>query len=237
MTSSAVPSMFPIFAQEIFDEIMDHTTDCSQTLKICSLVCRSWLPRARTHLFHDFTFPPKNPEEGVDYMDEIQKALQLLVDDMNNSTLVPPLSRIVRRLRISRTEWWDCDNTYLQVLPHAFLAQLPFKNLTHIRVHGAKIDRDGSEAFCNLLEKQHLLESLVFDDIFSASNYFEIYRTVARDGSRLHTFSFPMAKSGGKEVIPPEKLPRLLAFKLSRATVFNKLLLSGPFLIYRHLIH
>ncbi|KZT07005.1 uncharacterized protein LAESUDRAFT_652307, partial [Laetiporus sulphureus 93-53] len=38
--------------QEIHDAILDHLHADFLTLKVCSLVCRAWLPTTRLHLFH-----------------------------------------------------------------------------------------------------------------------------------------------------------------------------------------
>jgi hypothetical protein len=45
------PMIFP--AIEI-EEIIDHLHDDNDALKICSLVCRAWLPPSRYHLFGEF---------------------------------------------------------------------------------------------------------------------------------------------------------------------------------------
>ncbi|KAJ7582263.1 hypothetical protein C8J56DRAFT_245777 [Mycena floridula] len=45
----------PEFPQELVDYIIDHVHDSTETLLACALVCRSWLPSARFHLFSDIT--------------------------------------------------------------------------------------------------------------------------------------------------------------------------------------
>src|SRR5262245_31431042 len=40
-----------LLAQELSDNIIDHLHDDKPTLRRCGLVCRSWLPSSRFHLF------------------------------------------------------------------------------------------------------------------------------------------------------------------------------------------
>ncbi|KAJ6551406.1 hypothetical protein B0H19DRAFT_1378147 [Mycena capillaripes] len=46
--------------QELFEEILDHLAGDPVSLKACSLVCRSWVPRSRSHLFETCTLAPDN---------------------------------------------------------------------------------------------------------------------------------------------------------------------------------
>ncbi|GJE90791.1 F-box protein [Phanerochaete sordida] len=41
----------PVLPPELFDETLDHLWDDAKTLRVCSLVCRSWVPSTRLHLF------------------------------------------------------------------------------------------------------------------------------------------------------------------------------------------
>lgn len=47
MVQSSGPSLPP----ELFDETLDHLWDDIKTLRTCSLVCRSWVPTTRLHIF------------------------------------------------------------------------------------------------------------------------------------------------------------------------------------------
>ena len=44
--------------QELADDIIDHLHDDKQSLRSCSLVCRSWLPSSSVHLFRRMRWPP-----------------------------------------------------------------------------------------------------------------------------------------------------------------------------------
>ncbi|KAK7442711.1 hypothetical protein VKT23_015957 [Stygiomarasmius scandens] len=185
--------------QEIYDEILDRAKGCLQTMKSCTLVCRDWLPRARTYLFYDFTFPPRSyldlaQLEGCP--EEAMEELQVLIDDMNASTLAPSLSAIVRRLCIY-TEWLISISRY----PTLF-SQLPFKCLTHFRVrafnqrpydrggywfHGYTVD---AKPLSQFLAQQPLLEHLFFEHLiyFTARiGFFELLHNTASSAAKLHT--------------------------------------------------
>ncbi|KAF8877363.1 hypothetical protein BD779DRAFT_113803 [Infundibulicybe gibba] len=45
----------PPLPSEIFDLVIDQLKEDRTTLMVCSLVCRSWLPRTRHHLFSTFS--------------------------------------------------------------------------------------------------------------------------------------------------------------------------------------
>ena len=48
--------MSPRLPPEIFDYIVDLLHDKSETLRNCCLASKSWVPRARTHLFAEVAF-------------------------------------------------------------------------------------------------------------------------------------------------------------------------------------
>ena len=45
-------------AQELVDKIIDNLKDCHWTLRICSLVCWSWVPTCQRHLFRRIRLLP-----------------------------------------------------------------------------------------------------------------------------------------------------------------------------------
>jgi hypothetical protein len=47
----------PHLPAEILDHIIDHLHDTEDTLRNCSLVSKSWIPRTRKHLFANIVFP------------------------------------------------------------------------------------------------------------------------------------------------------------------------------------
>ncbi|KAF8877360.1 hypothetical protein BD779DRAFT_1677352 [Infundibulicybe gibba] len=56
---SKIPAI-PPFPSEIVDLVIDQLEQDKTTLEVCSLVCRSWLPRARHHLFSTFDIHTKS---------------------------------------------------------------------------------------------------------------------------------------------------------------------------------
>lgn len=52
----AKTTVLPSLAPEILDLVVDHLRDEPTTLKACCLISRSWVPRARQHLFAEIRF-------------------------------------------------------------------------------------------------------------------------------------------------------------------------------------
>jgi hypothetical protein len=46
----------PHLPAEMLDHIVDHLQDTEYALRSCCLVSKSWIPRARKHLFFDIVF-------------------------------------------------------------------------------------------------------------------------------------------------------------------------------------
>ncbi|KAJ7846912.1 hypothetical protein B0H13DRAFT_2406718 [Mycena leptocephala] len=46
------------FPQELIDEILDYFAEDFRSLKFCSLVCREWVFRSRSHVFKKCSLPP-----------------------------------------------------------------------------------------------------------------------------------------------------------------------------------
>jgi hypothetical protein len=46
------------FPQELIDKILDYFAEDFRSLKFCSLVCREWVFRSRSHVFKKCSFPP-----------------------------------------------------------------------------------------------------------------------------------------------------------------------------------
>lgn len=62
----SVQSSETIFPQEIFEVIIDCLQNSCSTLKMCSLVCRAFVPRTRLYLFAILEIPASNRlEQGV----------------------------------------------------------------------------------------------------------------------------------------------------------------------------
>jgi len=220
------------FPQELCDEIMGHCN--SESLKCCTLVCRDWFPHVRPHLFHDFSFPPESQLKQFknDGDDTIRERLELLIDDMNASTLLPSLSTVVRRLRIN-TEYFISPRK----VP-AFYSKLPFRELTHIRIQAITFEDAAQESFHELLERQPSVESLIFDSggyfDHSDSDFLSFYHTLSRSAKCLHTLGIPPNEQfiGDLGTLPePENPPRLqvLRFSLNQAQWIGKLISSHLF--------
>ena len=54
----------PHFPAELLDHVVDHLHDTKYTLRSCCLVSKSWIPRARKHLFANIRFDDKEDLES-----------------------------------------------------------------------------------------------------------------------------------------------------------------------------
>ncbi|KAF5367419.1 hypothetical protein D9758_003617 [Tetrapyrgos nigripes] len=136
------PSMsakpFAVFPPEIRDEIIDRVLD-TVTIKSCTLVCHDWLPRARTNLFRNFTFPPNARSEPQQKdLSEYKEKLELLAEDMASSSISPPYSRIVRILTVRLPLLISRENLAFNTL----ISQLPFYQSAEPRLFFAKFGFD-----------------------------------------------------------------------------------------------
>ena len=50
--------ILPKLPPELCDSVVDHLHDDKPTLKVCTLVCKAWLPSSTIHLFSSFSWPP-----------------------------------------------------------------------------------------------------------------------------------------------------------------------------------
>ncbi|KAK7442699.1 hypothetical protein VKT23_015945 [Stygiomarasmius scandens] len=210
--------------QEIWDQVVDFANeDGSNSLKSCTLVCRAWLPHARTLLFHDFTFPPLlHSRSNSGKLDKVPLTLHRI----NTSPITPSLSTVVRRLRVGWPEWWKHADVHSRpLLPEILFSQFSFNNLTHIRVHAWRFFASDIESMCDLLARQPRLEYLAFDDDcdLSPEIFLELYLAAVRHGKNLHTLSIPRLErsmKGSNTIGVPRThldLPRLHALRFSLA--------------------
>ncbi|KAF5362591.1 hypothetical protein D9758_009599 [Tetrapyrgos nigripes] len=124
---------------ELTDAVIDCLQDYPSDLKTCSLVCHDWLPRARTNLFHDFTFPPHNSTLSSDPDSKKTKmAVKAVVDVMTNMIdlatkfdLGSPIPALVKNLTVDGRG----SRVLLDIYNTGFLSQLPFTGLLHISIY------------------------------------------------------------------------------------------------------
>jgi len=91
--STRAATNFPL-PQELVDHVLDHLHDDPLTLSSCSLVCHSWLPTTRYHLFSTVAFRPRLSDSPIGQPVELCPRLHeiLLVN--------PNLARYIRHLEI-----------------------------------------------------------------------------------------------------------------------------------------
>ncbi|TFK70845.1 hypothetical protein BDN72DRAFT_958471 [Pluteus cervinus] len=130
-TSSATPLFFPT---EIDDQILDLCEGDEDTLRSCSLVCKMWNPRARSHLFKTIRLNQRN----------YKAFLELLRRPTST-----PVSRYVKHLYLSEGEppqtlsWGDKTLSMLSTYLAGHLASL---KLSHITFSDSSVHFEGSDA-------------------------------------------------------------------------------------------
>ena len=92
---------------EVEENIIDHLHDHTSTLLDCSMVCKSWIPRARFHLFRSIS---------IRYKDELDEICNFL--DAN-----PSLRSLVRTVTLSGIDF--CQPELFEVAPIVLLPKLP----------------------------------------------------------------------------------------------------------------
>jgi hypothetical protein len=199
----ALPTLSALRARRLPAELADLVIDCldddSTTLRACALVCRSWAPRARQHLFR-----------AVRVCDiVVLQALQALL------VRVPALRSAVRKLTISavplaavlhsalgtlpRVEeilMFDLDeeNTALDGVGRARLANL-CKGLRMIRLSGVRF---AQAMHAHLLFVSPHLQRVVFKDVLGVSGAIGSPRADASTNPEQQTALIRAASQGGR---------------------------------------
>ncbi|KAJ6605332.1 hypothetical protein DFH09DRAFT_1017893 [Mycena vulgaris] len=57
------------FPQELVDTIVDDASEDLYAMKTCGLICKSWLPRSRFHLFSRVVIDADNLPELINILD------------------------------------------------------------------------------------------------------------------------------------------------------------------------
>ncbi|KIK55431.1 hypothetical protein GYMLUDRAFT_248684 [Collybiopsis luxurians FD-317 M1] len=162
---------------ELEEAIISHLADSKPDLRVCSLVCKSWLPKSRALLFHSLsTRPPTmlssqsghhhrlstwlDPIRNVQSSPHLRFLLQRLTADCGH---VPELTRLtfntVRLQHLSRL--WLCRNDFSQ-----FDLNLSLTRTLESSLSTLIIDRTVFKNACQLL---HFLSSPCFSKLHSLS--------------------------------------------------------------------
>ncbi|KAF8801108.1 hypothetical protein BYT27DRAFT_7198706 [Phlegmacium glaucopus] len=76
-------------APELHDRILDHLHDSKKDLSVCSVVCKSWLPTCRFHLFAEVIYNP----EFARFLDSSTHALNSITPYIKQVTMKGPFSQ------------------------------------------------------------------------------------------------------------------------------------------------
>lgn len=116
-------TMHPFIPVEVQEQVIDALRDDPSSLRVCSLVCHAWLPRARLYLFRSIVL---HPEQGVDAL------LRLLQDKPFIRSFVHQVSVSIRR--------GDLPNpTLYETVPIKLYSELP-----HLRTLAFRNEQQGA---------------------------------------------------------------------------------------------
>jgi hypothetical protein len=152
-----------MLAVELTDKIIDYFQASPSDLKIFSLVCRAWHPRSRSHLFHDFTFPPRRLKLSVSPQAKSPSSRRIIIpfkviEDLTAklsemmSHTVPPISTLVKNLTIDGRGSRDL----LYIYNTGFLKNLPFKDLQNISIQNCDCETYASSPSLRCLQSKSL---------------------------------------------------------------------------------
>lgn len=141
---------------ELWDNILDHLWEDRDSLAECSLVCRTWLPAARTHLFH--TVALVRLKRKRDYTGKLQafhricpfirrlklRPLPQIFDDR----FLPYFHTMIKVNTIIVSPYKKSGDKY-RLLFNDRLAQLPLSFIRSIK--NMEIERVDVETFAKLL--------------------------------------------------------------------------------------
>lgn len=160
--SSTLPEVLAVrtkdLPQEIADAIIDHLYDDPETLKNCSLVCKSWELSSAHHIFPSWSWPPSHNFSATDT--SLSRCFELLSSS-------PRIRSSIRRFRIRQSLEPDPQTSsaprnsrrlLLRILD--LLPSLRVFHCSQLQVHRSK--RDGvraSEAGKRHLEELYVSES------------------------------------------------------------------------------
>ncbi|KZT03525.1 uncharacterized protein LAESUDRAFT_335360 [Laetiporus sulphureus 93-53] len=120
----------PRLPLELHDCILDCLVDDRRALATCSLVCRAWLPTARSHLFHAVTL--SGSAQGSRFQELVQQS--------------PYIGRYVRKLALVKP-WNECGRP-----SHLELPQI----LTHLdSVEDLSVERWSDAGLCEALKEHY----------------------------------------------------------------------------------
>ncbi|KAF5358606.1 hypothetical protein D9758_007694 [Tetrapyrgos nigripes] len=202
------------FPNELTDKIIDCVEDIRRsgsdpsegkaTLKACSLVCKSWLPRSRGYLLREIKIGPNfgEPKAGEGYVSQeaidhqianfAPRARALLETPERSSCLSEDVISSVRKLTIS------CALPITQIFRTSFFGDLPFTALEEISLrHSDRVQREkaydpsdppvsvDSQSFSKLLKKNPKLHSLALHSL-DFSGYDQIVEIISSLSQHTH---------------------------------------------------
>ncbi|KAJ3784054.1 hypothetical protein GGU11DRAFT_565269 [Lentinula aff. detonsa] len=215
--SSSMSAMVP---QEIFDLCIDWLEASHEsslpTLKTCTLICSSWLPRARYHIFRRLS---------VDFRFRFRETLPELINQLRteifaNPSIVPYVRVLSLQLQYSLGHQTGSES------PYEILSDIPFTHLQQLHINFAcsLLTKDYPwrlSRLLRLLKNNPYLEHLSLRNFaIDAQSMHELLRTLATYSPCMKTLalddirSFRWSKTENAWPTPPRpiSLERLLVF-------------------------
>ncbi|KAK7453444.1 hypothetical protein VKT23_011715 [Stygiomarasmius scandens] len=188
MSSPAGPGVLP---QELFDAVIDHCADDTQSLKACSLVCHNWLHQCRVHLFQHFCLRFK--QESA--MESSSQYTLRLKDEFSE---ISGIINYIRSLKfdfrgVVRSE--SEVNVWVDVIPRFSLTQLV--SLEIVRPRDLDLFDDSSVDYQNIMERlisflcaNSHLQNLAFSHLAMSERFMNrIFLCIARPESMIKELS------------------------------------------------
>lgn len=140
---------------ELSDSVIDHLWDDSGSLAACTLVCRAWLPSARTHLFSTVTLIPREWNEHAEELQALHRICPFIrtlklhrVPEALDDRLMPSFLAMRRvntlvlgfyRLRGYTFSISETFNDHLSQLPQAFVHSIKKLKVESVTMRPAEI--------------------------------------------------------------------------------------------------
>jgi hypothetical protein len=160
--------MSKILPQELIDSVIDHCHDDHSTLKTCALVCKTWLPSSRSHIFHAITLqPPEKPARSffVRRITDSQRLFRILQTS-------PKIALYIRELSICEgmvgREWIAQERTLPVILSMLKNVQrLQLERSASMQISWIELPEDLHDAFAGILASPTLLELSLVGLVFN----------------------------------------------------------------------
>jgi hypothetical protein len=141
--------------QELIDSVIDYFRDEYWTMRMCSLVCRSWLPPCRRHIFRSVVFYAKCSHHATSYSQRLHSML------LN----APHIASYIQELKMyeSNMEYWIGSD---QSLPLVLRSLTNLNKIEFRRLCWTSLSLDLKQSITSVLELPSLTFIVIEDGSF-----------------------------------------------------------------------